>query len=434
MVSASATLVLIATQFCFIECAFVKKPKSVAGLKPVQLKDQISLLEHSIKIHSVDHVVPPANADHSQDSESKAWSFLQGYHQYMPDESWFVGIAMTIVGQTICVIGMQMQKISHLIHTPEAAPNKAFENGVIGQAISKESIGDSSVTSDQTDNNDYYFLQWRWILGGGVWALGHIMCWAALGLAPLSILCLLQSWNIVVALALAPVLLNETLPPRAVEYACLLVVGCVVVVWFGPRTEKYEFETVDSLSKAFIAPASIVVHCICFGLLLVSMSTSLLKDTLWRVERYVLMSATCAWYAALCSKSMSMMVITSVAGNELQISNFGFWIFCVGFIIFAVGQIHFMNLGLKYGQAAAVMPLYEAVSMIGQLFFGGILFREFENFQGSDEVGFIIGVIIVVASLALLVKANRDMEVAAALAADSRAEPPANDKLTENKA
>merc|ERR1719284_1825611 len=102
---------------------------------------------------------------------------------------------------------------------------------------SKEMLGEGGALADE---ESFYFLQWRWIIGAVVWALGHLMCWVALGLAPQSILSCLQSWNIVAALALAPVLLNETLPPRAFEYATLLVAGCVIVVVFGPRTDEYE--------------------------------------------------------------------------------------------------------------------------------------------------------------------------------------------------
>jgi len=213
-----------------------------------------------------------------------------------------------------------------------------------------------------------------------------------------------------VALALAPVLLNETLPPHSFEFASLLVIGCVIVVWFGPRTEEYQFETVESLQIAFIAPSSAAVHFVCLSLLILSMSTSLLKDHLFRIERYVLMSATCAWYAALCSKALSMVVITSVVTHHDQENKLGFWFFTLAFAVFALGQIHFMNLGLRCGLASAVMPMYEAISMVGQLFFGGILFREFRNFQGNDQYGFIPGVVIILAGLALLIRSNRSVE------------------------
>jgi len=338
--------------------------------------------------------VPGSNHSGSGSNYAKAKAIADEKVAAM-DRSWLIGIGSTIIGQTIIVIGLQLQKISHNISTPQIKDRCP-----------------PGETEDSAGEDGYYFLQPRWILGGIVFALGHIMCWLALGLAPLSILSCLQSWNIVVSMALAPILLNETLPPHAIEYATLLVIGCVVIVFFGPRADNYKFETVESLAAAFIAPTSIVVHIVCLGSLILSMTTSLLQSTLWRVERYVLMSATCAWYAALCSKSMSMMLITSVAGDG-QVQKLGFWIFALCFALFALGQLHFMNLGLKYGLASAVLPLYEAVSMVGQLFFGGILFREFQNFHGSDELGFASGVLIVIISLGLLIKSNRNMEAMA---------------------
>jgi hypothetical protein len=247
------------------------------------------------------------------------------------------------------------------------------------------------------------------MIGALIWALGHVMCWVALGLAPQSILSCLQSWNIVAALALAPVLLNESLPARAFEYATLLVIGCVIVVLYGPRPHKYHKETVAELELAFVTPSSLAIHVVCLGLLLLTMTSMILQQPRYRVERYIMMSATCAWYAALFSKSLSMVVITSVASHDKQVQNLGFWVFSVAFTCFAVAQIHFMNLGLKFGLASVVMPMYEAASMIGQLFFGGIMFGEFHTFQDNTEFAFIAGVVIVFAGLILIIKSTGEM-------------------------
>lgn len=424
MKSPAVTLVLASALLLGFGEGATKKLKRIDGLTPASSKVallQTSLLQNLERVQAVTEESLHIGLEQEKNAAGEAsWSWEKLKAKYSPDETWYIGIAATILGQTICVIGMQMQKISHLIHTPNAgmkSPHaKTLEDGMLGAVAGKELLGGEHLV----DENSPYFTQWRWILGSVVWGLGHIMCWAAMGLAPLSILSCLQSWNIVIALALAPVLLNETLPPRAVECACFLVVGCIVVVWYGPRSDHYEFETADTLGQLFIAPESLLVHIICLGFLLLSFATSLMQDTLWRVERYVLMSATCAWYSALCSKSMSMLVITSVADpdHDIQFKHIGFWLFAVCFGIFAVGQIHFMNVGLKYGTASAVMPLYEGVSMLGQLFFGGILFREFHHFRAGDEIGFTVGVTIVFLSLGFLVKANRDMAVAASADCD----------------
>lgn len=438
MKSSAVTLVLATALLVGLGEGATKKLKRIDGLTPASPKVallQTSLLQKIERTQAVTEENLHVGLGHERSAAGESsWSWAKFKAKYAPDETWYVGIAATILGQTICVIGMQMQKISHLVHTPSAAGMKSphaktLEDGMLGAVAGKELLGGGGALVDETSP---YFTQWRWILGSVVWGLGHIMCWAAMGLAPLSILSCLQSWNIVIALALAPVILNETLPPRAVECACLLVVGCIVVVWYGPRDDHYEFETADTLGQLFIAPESLVVHFVCLGFLLLSFATSLMQDKLWRVERYVLMSATCAWYSALCSKSMSMLVITSVADREhdIQFKHIGFWLFAVCFGIFAVGQVHFMNVGLKYGTASAVMPLYEGVSMLGQLFFGGILFREFHHFRGNDEIGFIVGVVIVFISLGFLIKANRDMAVSAELASQDVTVPQSEgDKL-----
>jgi len=208
------------------------------------------------------------------------------------------------------------------------------------------------------------------------------------------------------ALALAPILLKEALPPRAIEYAAVLIIGCLIVVTFGPRPDHLKVQKVHTLEMSLFAPCAMVMHLICFCLMTLSVAMSFLMPHLLRVERYVLMAAICAWYAVFCSKSMSILAIDSVASHQSQAHTF-FWVLTFCFICCAVGQAHFMNLGLKHGLASAVMPMYEAVSMIGQLFFGGIVFAEFENFESRRQLaGFVTGVFIVLFGLALLLRSN----------------------------
>lgn len=374
---------------------------------------QVSLLQTGQHVHSAADSallgIRGPGKSHS-DSSTKVTPPTQGKittdEGKITDESWYVGVVLALVGQTICVIGLQMQKISHNMHTPTASlnsPNNPTASDLLQTSGSKDLSHDGLV-----GEQSYYFLEWQWAGGASVWALGHIMCWVALGLAPQSVLACLQTWSIVVALALAPVLLNETLPPNAMTFATLLVIGCIIVMMAGPRSESYQKSQVASLEKAFIAPASLEVHAVCVLLFLVSLTASLLQGPYWascRMEVYALVSAICGWYAAFWSKSMSMVVITSVASNESQLNNLGFWLFALAFVVCAVGQIHYMNLGLKYGLACTIMPMYEAISMVGQLFFGGILFGEFHHFQ--HPLGFVTGVLIVLIGLAELIRSSR---------------------------
>jgi len=327
---------------------------------------------------------------------------------FKANESWFAGIFLTLLGQTVCVLGMQIQKFSHMVHTPSASPNKPRDcgDGPLRLLTPSTSCDNENELADEAG---YYFVQWRWLLGAIVWGLGHIMCWVALGLAPQSILSCLQSWNMVAALFFAPLLLKEKSPPYAWFHGGLIVFGCVTVVLFGPRTDEYQMETVDSLQAGFLTRSSMAVHII--SLLIGFLCTvGLSPDSQrWRVERYIVISAICAWYAALFSKSLSMFVITTVAAHDSQLKSLGFYAFAFLFVLFALGQIHYLNLGLKYGLATAVLPTYEAVSMVGQLFFGGIMFGEFHYFKSYTEYGFIPGVIVIFVGLALLIRSTREM-------------------------
>eukprot|EP00933_Yihiella_yeosuensis_P045230 TRINITY_DN40573_c0_g1_i1.p1 TRINITY_DN40573_c0_g1~~TRINITY_DN40573_c0_g1_i1.p1 ORF type:complete len:488 (+),score=71.04 TRINITY_DN40573_c0_g1_i1:76-1539(+) len=352
---------------------------------------------------SLPHGHPPQGVTDLRSFHKPKSALVNGvsvFESFAPPEDsrsfWLIGIFLTLMGQTICVLGLQLQKISHLTHTPDAAPvtpNSSTRSPILFRS-------NSEAEQDLVDAESAYFTKWRWMLGGAVWVIGHVMCWFALGLAPQSILACLQSWNILVNLALAPILLGEEVPAGSLPSSLLLGFGCVMVVNYGPKPSVYRMETVALLAKAFTTSSSMIIHVVCVGAM-ISMWLALNNNSAWRIERSVMMSAMCAWYAALFSKSMAMLAITSVSTSMSQYTHVGFYLFAALFGMFAVAQVHFMNLALKHGFACKVIPLYEGLSLTGQIFFGGLLFGEFSNFHRSlGIIGFTLGVICVLGAAA----------------------------------
>jgi len=103
-----------------------------------------------------------------------------------------------------------------------------------------------------------------------------------------------------------------------------------------------------------------------------------------------------------------MLVVTSTLTGNLRISfeTVEFGLIVVAFIVMAIAQIHFMNMALKHGNAVAIVPLYEGLSMVGQIVFGGILWHEFAEESWRDFFGFLAGVAFVIAGLTLLTQAS----------------------------
>lgn len=287
-------------------------------------------------------------------------------------EFWWMGIMATMLGATMTVLGFIVQKGSH-----------------------KQTAGRQVI----------YWLEWRWIMGLVIWFLGQILCYAADGLANRSLLACFNCWNIVVVFVLAPFCLGEAIAPQALCGASITVLGCVWVVLAGPKT--YYQHTVKSLQDEWISPPFLCVAS--FSALFAAV---LLSSTFCRKSasgpmpvQYAALSAVCAWYATLLSKCSSSLVVTSVHARS-QLGYWQFWIFPVGVLVFGVLQMHVLNLALKVGCAVSVLPVYESLSMTGQVILCGIFFNEFRGFNLSQLGLFGLGVACVLAGVATLYSAS----------------------------
>merc|ERR1719428_1561833 len=61
-----------------------------------------------------------------------------------------------------------------------------------------------------------------------------------------------------------------------------------------------------------------------------------------------------------------------------------------------VAQVHFINLALALGDAIKIIPAYESMAMVGQIFIGGIFFEELWSLSLNEHLNFWFGVTCVV--------------------------------------
>jgi len=281
---------------------------------------------------------------------------------------WWIAVLGTLIGATLTVLGFVIQKGSH-----------------------KQTAG----------RKLYYWLEWRWIMGLAVWFLGSVLCYFADGLANRSLIACFNCWNIVVVFVVAPMCLGETVAPRALCGALITVFGCVWVVLAGPKT--YYQHTVKSLQEEWINPPflCVVIFSALFAAALVSSTTCRKLTVAPMPVQYSALSAICAWYATLFSKCSSSLVMTSMHARS-QLGYWQFWFFPLGVLAFGILQMHVLNLALKVGRAISVLPVYESLSMTGQVILCGIFFNEFRDFNLGQLSLFGLGVILVLAGVATL--------------------------------
>jgi len=256
-------------------------------------------------------------------------------------------------------------------------------------------------------------MEARWLLGGAVWIAGNLVCWIALGLAPQTILAAINCWNIVVTLAIAPWFLGEPVSQRTMISVSLLASGTFWVVVFGPK--MYQQHTVTLILEALKKPQSLCAFGVTLAFLL-SMAALAYRRTRSRFSQtlsyfqFTAVSATFAWYATLLSKSTAKVMVASMQLHQSLYLNPVFWVLAGLFPVCAAAQIHFLNMGLKYGDAVTVIPMYEALSMTGQIVVGSLVFDEFSTLGATQHAWFWPGVLVVLLGIASIAMEPRDSE------------------------
>mmetsp|Transcript_6498 Transcript_6498/g.13397 ORF Transcript_6498/g.13397 Transcript_6498/m.13397 type:complete len:424 (-) Transcript_6498:108-1379(-) len=305
------------------------------------------------------------------------------------DFIFFLGIAIAVFGATLTVLGLMVQKTAHM----------------------------RGAQADEDYAAKCYCFSWRWIMGLSLFIAGNLVSWVSLGMGPNSVLACFNSWNIILAMVVAPMWFGETVTLHAKISAGILIAGCIWVTITGPRS--YRMHSVESLSVYF--------HNLEFDICCIVLAVLLLtgKFNHWRMQhrggpwtllgitQVTIMAAICACYAVLFSKCTSMVVnsgvnrsisqqssVTEMLGNNL--AHWQFFVWAGATILCGVGQIHFLNESLRQGAASFVIPFYESSGMALQVAMGGVFFREYHEFTCSQHAKFWPGIAVVLIGLTSL--------------------------------
>lgn len=304
-------------------------------------------------------------------------AFVAGDHKsFDANTMWWTAIALSIVGRTLEAIGLLMQKGSHNSER---------------QVMEKE--------------RKAYFLRSWWLWGFLVFVVGHLLCWFALAMGTQTVLSCLMCWSTVTTIVLAPCCLKETVTVFRLLSVVILIGGCVWVVMSGPR--EYAVFSVESFSenldnKYFIAITGLTVIALLSLTVEAILST---KTPRLSALKYTLISAMIGWYSVLSAKCASGLVFTSWHHQENQMVSWETWVIIVFMFVFAVLNVHFLNMGLAdvdEGDAVYVIPIYEAAAIAGQIMVGGIFFQEFDQLTNVQQVSFWGGVFCVVFGIVLV--------------------------------
>lgn len=335
----------------------------------------------------VQHSLASAQASSPAALEHSSQLQLHGTASNYPGWFWIIGIALSVLGSTLTVVGLMVQKLSH----------------------KEQSDADSSQGKMPSA---FYCFDRQWLFGLMLFGLGNLLTWIALGMAPNSVLSCFMSWNIICSLVLAPRFFeNDFVSMRTWKCAGLLVISCCWVAIVGPRS--YRLDSIGDLGELFSYPAFHWASACLVGISL----TSLLRylhvrhDPDWHpmtVAQVVSIAAVAASYSVIFSKCTSSLTHASLASEANYFSPL-FFTLVVLTVLCSFFQIHFLNEGVKHGPVSYVVPFYQSAAMGIQIVVGGILFQEYVHFTLQHHLLFWPGVTMVfVGMISLTISAGED--------------------------
>jgi len=302
---------------------------------------------------------------------------------------WHVAsITSVLFGNTLIALGLLLQKRSH---SRASSRQRKIHCGLISV--------------------DAYFFSLEWLGGLATFLCGHAFCWLGLSVGAQMVLSCLNCWCIVVTLLCAPFMFGEAVTVYKVMAVALLILGCVWVTLHGPQ--RYRVFTVERLhlyleNKAFVCVAGLSLLGVCA--LGASVATTDRRPRC-SVFQLALGAAMCAWYSVLSAKCVSGLHFTSWHHGHDQLSVWQPWAVLVVFVAAAASNLHLLNLALAAGEAVTVMPVYEALSLIGQIVLGGIFFQEFDALDFWGHAQFWFGVSCVVGGIVMVTRGEPEIAV-----------------------
>lgn len=260
-----------------------------------------------------------------------------------------------------------------------------------------------------------YFWSMDWLCGFVVFIAGHGLCSLGLAFGAHIVMACLNCWCIVATILLAPAFFDELVTVYQIIIVGLIIAGCFVVTLAGPQVHAgftvHNFNTYVSSEEFLIVcgctvlAAVVLVACYSHRRKFVASSSDLSAETKTDTRAVFLMTsgaAMCAWYAVLAAKCVAGLHLSTWHYGRNQLMHWQPWVLSCIFVAAAAGNLHLLNRALAAGDAVFVMPMYEALSLVGQVIVGGIFFQELELLRSPQLFQFCFGVVCVLSGIILL--------------------------------
>lgn len=309
-------------------------------------------------------------------------------------QPWVLGLLFAIVGYTLCGLGMNLIKLSHIKNSPRM-PSTLRETKY----------------NARTSRTRVRVL---WVCGYGVNSLGGSLNIAGLRFAAQSMLAPLSSMALLANIVFATVLLGERLS-LATDAAPMLLIACGNMLTVASANHSaYKNLSLEGISKLFGRPQfhwylSVVSIFIVALLILRHRIRSQIRRNGGKEYASPNLIARAGLYhaGAGCMLSVhlvflskaSMLALAEGLHNALRPK---FAILILTWLTLAVFWIYTLNRLLGEYDALFIIPVIEVVWSLQSMISGGIFFNEYSSLTWLRWLGFVSGVLVNICGVYLL--------------------------------
>eukprot|EP00002_Diphylleia_rotans_P006582 TRINITY_DN15947_c0_g1_i1.p1 TRINITY_DN15947_c0_g1~~TRINITY_DN15947_c0_g1_i1.p1 ORF type:complete len:346 (+),score=61.94 TRINITY_DN15947_c0_g1_i1:45-1082(+) len=291
---------------------------------------------------------------------------------------WVTGMLLNLIGSTTINFGTNLIKYSHILNESKGADTALQKRRPI------------------------------WFAGMLLFVLGNGINFLSFAYAAQSLLAAIGSIQFISNVVFATCLLEEKLTRRIVEGTSAIVVGNTFVLIFASHESKSY--SVDELQVMFINPAFLAYLAFIFtsvvGLnMIYTKAKKRVKDQLPSKQSsiiipicYAATSGMIGSLSVLLAKATSQLFRTTVSGDNQFKYGFAYYML-IGWVGLTIYWLNRLNNGLRKFPSMVIIPSLQVFWTIFSIVGGGVFFDEFGDFSMSQSVGFLAGVMTILAGV-----------------------------------
>jgi hypothetical protein len=328
---------------------------------------------------------------------------------------WVLGVVLIIIGSIGNNLGNNLVSLGHKRkkeHDEEKAKQeKAGENDVEAnkspaQAESAKSQGGKD--ADSAEEKKHARLR---VIGTIIFVVGNLATFAAFGFAAQSLLASLESIQFVSNVFFIKYVHKEVITWRMIIATTSIVAGNTLVVLFSEhaaylftsRDILYLYQT-NSAYHAYLCIAGVLWGINHYTYRTYHIARTKENRSLWKhsfIEpfTFTVSSAIIGTQAVLNSKCMSMLIQVSARGVLNEFERPTVWVILVTWLLLVSYWVRRLDLGLALFPPLFIIPVMQVFFVFFAILCGGIYFEEFVHFTWQQYVGFIVGVLMILAGV-----------------------------------